>query len=104
MDFQTGDIICRENDPPRYIYFVLAGPVKISIRNKTLETTYPGQAVGLLSLLDEQPPPVTARAKEPREPALMDRKTFRYMVEEIPNFGWFVMGELGAPRAANAAV
>ncbi len=48
---------------------------------------------------------MTARATEPREPALMDRKTFRHMVEEIPNFGWFVMGELGArPRAANAAV
>jgi len=105
MDFQAEDIIFRENDPPRYMYFVLSGSVEISIRDKVLETIHQGQAVGLLSLLDERPRTITARAKEPCELALMDKKKFRYMVEEIPNFVWFVMGELGTRlRAANAAL
>lgn len=105
MDFGPGDVLFRENDPPRYMYFVLSGSVEVSIRQKVIETISEGQAVGLLSLLDEQPRTITACAKEPCELALLDRKKFRYMVEEIPNFVWFVMGELGTRlRAANAAL
>ena len=105
MNFDAGEILFREDDPPRYMYFVLSGSVEVSIRQKVIETIEEGQAVGLLSLLDEQPRTITARAKEPCELALMDKKKFRYMVEEIPNFVWFVLGELGLRlRAANAAL
>jgi len=35
----------------------------------------------------------------------MDKKKFRYMVEEIPNFVWFVMEELAHRlRTTNAAL
>ena len=105
MDFQPDEVIFRENDPPRYMYFVLSGSVEVSIRQKVIETIHEGQAVGLLSLLDEQPRTITVKARERCELALMDKKKFRYMVEEIPNFVWFVMGELGTRlRAANAAL
>jgi CRP-like cAMP-binding protein len=105
LDFPAGEVIFRENDPPRYMYLILSGSVEVSVREKVIETIHQGQAVGLLSLLDEQPRTITARTKEPCELALMDKKKFRYMVEEIPNFVWFVMAELGTRlRAANAAL
>jgi len=48
---------------------------------------------------------VSARALEECELALLDKKKFRYMVEEIPNFVWYVFAEFGARlRAANALI
>jgi CRP-like cAMP-binding protein len=45
----------------------------------------------------------TARAVEPCELALLDKKKFRFMIEEAPNFVWFVLGEFGSRlRATNA--
>jgi CRP-like cAMP-binding protein len=56
-------------------------------------------------LLDGQPRTITARVKEPSELALMDQRRFRYMVEEVPNFVWYVMAELADRlRATNAAL
>ena len=54
-------------------------------------------------MLDGQARTITARAKEPCELALFDQKKFRFMVETIPNFVWFVMNELASRlRATNA--
>jgi CRP/FNR family cyclic AMP-dependent transcriptional regulator len=103
MDFSANDFIFREGDPPKYMYVVLKGAVEISTRQKIIETIGEGKALGILSLLDDSPRTFTARAKEPSELALLDKKKFRFMVEEAPNFVWFVMNELGSRlRATNA--
>ena len=103
--FGAGDIIFREADPPTCMYIVLSGCVEITAHDKVIETIHESKALGILSLLDGQPRTATARVKEPSELALMDMKKFRYMVEEVPNFVWFVMTELAARlRATNAAL
>ncbi len=104
MNFAPGDVIFRENDPPQHVYFVIAGSVEVSIRGRPIETIGKGHAVGLLGMVDELPRSVAATAVEPCELAVVDRKKFRFMVEEAPNFVWFVLAEVGARlRAANAA-
>jgi CRP/FNR family transcriptional regulator, cyclic AMP receptor protein len=103
MDFAANDFIFREGDAPKYMYVVLKGAVEISTKQRIIETIGEGQALGILSLLDDSPRTITARAKEPSELALLDKKKFRFMVEEAPNFVWFVMNELGSRlRATNA--
>lgn len=103
--FPSDQILFREGEPPRHAYFILSGSVEVSIRQKVIETIHAGQIVGLLSFVDDQPRTITARTLEPCEVALLDRRQFRYMVEAIPNFVWFVMRELGIRlRAANAAL
>ena len=105
IDIPAGQTLFRENDPPRHVYFVLSGSVEILVRDKVIETIREGQIVGLLSFVDELPRSITARAAEACELALLDKKQFRYMVEAIPNFVWFVLRELSARlRAANAAL
>ncbi len=105
MTYDAGQPLFRENEPPRYVYFVLKGVVDVSIRGRTIEQINEGQAVGLLSLVDGSPRTITATAHESCEIALIDQKKFRYMVESLPNFVWFVMGELATRlRAANAAL
>jgi CRP/FNR family cyclic AMP-dependent transcriptional regulator len=105
VSFPAAQVLFSEQDAPRHVYFILSGSVEISIRQKVIETIGAGQIVGLLSFVDEQPRTVTARTLEPCELALLDKKQFRYMVEAIPNFVWFVLRELAIRlRAANAAL
>ena len=105
LRFGPGDIVFREADPPSCMYIVLSGRVEITAQDKLIETISESKALGILSLLDGQPRTITARATEPSELALMDQKKFRYMVEEVPNFVWYVMTELaGRLRATNAAL
>jgi CRP/FNR family cyclic AMP-dependent transcriptional regulator len=105
MSYKPGDILFRENDPPRYMYVVLSGSVQMTSHNKEIEVVHEGHALGIISLLDNQLRTATARAMEDCELALLDRKKFRYIVEEAPNFVWFVMGELARRlRMTNAAL
>jgi len=103
MDFRANEIVFREGDPPRYMYVVLKGRIEVSAKRKLIETIGEGEALGILSLLDGNPRTITARAIEPCELVLLDVKKFRFMVEETPNFVWFVLNELASRlRATNA--
>ena len=103
LEFAANDFIFREGDPPRYMYVVLKGSVEMSSKGKVVEIAHGGKAFGMLSLLDDMPRTSAARALEPCELALLDKKKFRFMIEEAPNFVWFVLGEFGSRlRATNA--
>jgi CRP-like cAMP-binding protein len=105
VTYDANEIIFRESDPPRHMYIVLSGSVEIASHDKVIETIYEGQALGIISLLDDHPRATTARARECCELAVMDRRKFRYMVEEVPNFVWYVMNELTHRlRMVNAAL
>ena len=105
ISYGTNDVVFREADPPRFMYIVLSGSVEITSHTKVIETIHAGNALGVISLLDDQPRTTTARAREPSELAIIDRKKFRYMVEEVPNFVWYVMDELAhRMRTINAAL
>jgi CRP-like cAMP-binding protein len=103
--FGPGDIVFRETDPPCCMYIILTGSVELTAHDKVIETLSESRAIGMLSLVDGQPRTATARVTEPTELALMDQKKFRYMVEEVPNFVWYVMSEMAERlRATNAAL
>lgn len=105
MSYRAGDLIFQENDKPDNMYVVLRGAVEILSHGKTIETVQEGHVFGLVSLLDEQPRTATARAVEVCEVAVLGKRKFRYMVEEAPNFVWYVMGELAHRlRMTNAAL
>lgn len=105
VTYAANDVVFREDDPARYMYIVLSGSVEITRHSKVIETIHAGNALGILSLLDDQARTTTATACESSELAIMDQKKFRYMVEEIPNFVWYVMDELAHRlRTTNAAL
>jgi CRP/FNR family cyclic AMP-dependent transcriptional regulator len=105
LNYPPGQILFEENDPPKFMYIVLSGLVEITSHNKKIEEVGSGDAFGLLSLLDEKPSTITARTVQDSELAVVDRKKFRFMVEEMPNFVWYVMDELAQKlRNTNAAL
>jgi len=105
MDLAAGDTLFREGDRPRCMYVLLDGQMAVRRRDLVIETVGPGQAIGILSLLDHEPRTVTAEARTACEVAAIDPRKFRYAVEEMPHFAWWVMGELAHRlRMTNAAL
>jgi CRP/FNR family cyclic AMP-dependent transcriptional regulator len=105
LNYASGDTIFRENDIPQFMYVVLSGSVEITSHNRQIETVNAGDVFGILSLLDEQPTPITARARERSELALINRTKCRSMVNEMPDFAWHLLLELAHRlRNTNAAI
>jgi CRP/FNR family transcriptional regulator, cyclic AMP receptor protein len=87
------------------MYILLDGALELTSHGKTIETLHKGQSLGIISLIDDAKRTVTAKATEPSRVVMIDKRRFRYMVEEMPNFCWFVMDELAHRlRTTNAAL
>ena len=103
LSYRAGDFIFREGDEASCMFVVLRGSVEMSTRDKVVVTIPEGKPFGMLSLIDKKRRANTARAKEDCELALLDERTFRVMVEETPDFLWYVINEFASRlRATNA--
>lgn len=103
--YRAGDVIFRSGDPGKHMYVLLTGTVEVGRNGTVIEVIQPGDGLGILALLDGKARSVDAIAETDAELALIDARTFRYMVEEVPNFCWYVMDEMAQGlRATNAAL
>lgn len=103
--YRAGDVIFRCGDPGKHMYVLLTGTVEVGRNGTVIEVIQPGDGLGILALLDGKARSVDAIAETDAELALIDARTFRYMVEEVPNFCWYVMDEMAQRlRATNAAL
>ena len=94
MIVPAGQIIFNKGDAGDCMYIVLSGTIEMMIGDKVIETIGANQALGFMSMIDAQPRSSTARAKEACELLLIDARTFRFMVDEVPNFTTYIMGVL----------
>jgi len=90
----AGGIVFSKGDAGERMYIVQAGSIDMMIGDKVIETIGANEALGLMSMTDEQPRSSTARAKEHCELSLIDARTFRFMVDEVPNFASYIMNTL----------
>jgi CRP-like cAMP-binding protein len=105
MSYQPDDVIFREHDLPHFMYIVLEGSVEITSHGRVIETVHAGHALGVVSLIDNEPRATTARARDRCQLAVLEDRKFRFMVEEVPHFVWYVMAELTHRlRSVNAAL
>jgi len=102
---RQGQAVFRRGDPADQMYVLLCGAIAVSAGSHVIEVLKPGDGLGILSLIDRQPRSADAVAAEDSELVLIDARRFRYMVEEVPNFCWYVMNEMAQRlRATNAAL
>ena len=105
LTYRAGDFIFREGDPASCMYVVLKGSVEMATKDKAVATIPEGHPFGMISLIDKQPRANSARAKEDCELALLDERRFRVMVEETPEFVWYVINAFASRlRAAHALI
>jgi CRP-like cAMP-binding protein len=103
--YQAGETIFARGDAASHMWIVLSGSVEIESASKLIEVVGVNYAIGIISLIDQLPRSATARAREDVELVRIDAHQFKFMVEEMPNFGWYVMRQLADRlRATNAAL
>jgi CRP/FNR family cyclic AMP-dependent transcriptional regulator len=90
----AGGIIFAKGDPGDCMYIVQSGAIDMVIGDKVVETIGANEALGFMSMVDDNPRSSTARAREACELSLIDARTFRFMVDEVPNFAAYIMGAM----------
>lgn len=90
----AGGVVFSKGEPGDCMYIVQSGTIDMVIGDKVVETVGPNEALGFMSMIDEQPRSSTARVRENCELSLIDARTFRFMVDEVPNFATYIMGLL----------
>ena len=90
----AGGAVFSQGDPGDCMYIVQTGSIDMVIGDTVIETIGANEALGFMSMIDELPRSSTARAREACELSLIDVRTFRFMVDEVPNFASYIMGVL----------
>src|SRR5450432_2485654 len=90
----AGSIVFSKGEVGECMYIVQSGSIDMLIGDKVIETIGANEALGFMSMIDERPRSSTARAKEACELSLIDARTFRFMVDEVPNFASYIMAVL----------
>lgn len=103
LSLRAGDVLFREGDRGDAMYVLLSGGIEMASHGRVIEVVAPGDGLGIVSLVDGKPRTAQATAVEASEVVMLDARRFRYMVEQVPNFVWYVMDELVQRlRATNA--
>lgn len=90
----AGGVVFSKDEPGDCMYIVQSGTIDMVIGDKVVETVGANEALGFMSMIDAQPRSSTGRAREDCELSLIDARTFRFMVDEVPNFATYIMGLL----------
>jgi CRP/FNR family cyclic AMP-dependent transcriptional regulator len=91
---KAGNDVFHRGDPGSCMYIVQSGVIEMVIGDKVIETVGVNEAIGFMSMIDTEPRSSTARVKEDCELSVIDQRTFRFMVDEVPNFAMYIMGVL----------
>ncbi len=94
LTFGAGSTVFTKGDSGQCMYIVQSGTLEMVIGEKIVETVGPNEAIGFMSMIDDAPRSSTARVKEACELSIIDRRMFRFMVDEVPNFALYIMGVL----------
>lgn len=94
VSFRPGDTIFEAGDAPDKMYVVLSGEVEIQLKGTPIETVGKGDTFGEMALIDGSPRSATVVAKTSCEVAAINKKTFVLLVDEMPYFALFVMGNM----------
>jgi CRP-like cAMP-binding protein len=90
----AGGIIFTKGEAGDCMYIVQSGAIDMVIGDKVVESIGPNEALGFMSMVDDNPRSSTAMAREACELSLIDARTFRFMVDEVPNFASYIMGAM----------
>jgi CRP/FNR family cyclic AMP-dependent transcriptional regulator len=89
-----GDVVFSEGDEGHAMYGVLSGAVELRKGEHAIARVEEHGTFGELALIDHSPRSLTAVVVEPTEVAVINERTFLYLVHETPTFALQVMRSL----------
>jgi CRP/FNR family cyclic AMP-dependent transcriptional regulator len=94
LTFAAGSVVFNKGDAGNCMYIVQSGVVEMVLGDKVIETVGANEVLGFMSMVDGAPRSSTARVKATCELSVIDARTFRFMVDEVPNFAQYIMGAM----------
>ena len=94
LRFGAGNVIFNRGDAGQCMYIVQSGVVEMVIGDAVIEVCGENEAIGFMSMIDGAPRSSTARVKQECDVSVIDARTFRFMVDEVPNFAQYIMGAM----------
>ncbi len=91
MSFPAGSLIFSEGDAGNCVYVVQSGVVEILTDDKVADVCGPNDALGFMTVIDGGKHTATARVRETAELSIIDERKFRFMIDEVPNFAYYIM-------------
>lgn len=93
-ELATGDVVFAEGDTGAEMFGVVSGSIELRRAGAPVVRIGPDGTFGELAIIDRSPRSLTAVAVEPTVVALIDERTFLYLVHETPMFALQVMRAL----------
>lgn len=92
--FEAGEVVFEAGDTGTQMYGVISGSVELRDGDAVVATLGPDSTFGELAIISKEPRSLTAVAAEESSLALIDERTFIFLVHETPTFALQVMRSL----------
>ena len=96
LELAPGEVVFAEGDEGALMYGVVAGEVALRKDGREIVRIGPDGTFGELAIIDHAPRSLDAVAVEASTVAVIDERTFLYLVHETPTFALQVMRALAA--------
>jgi CRP-like cAMP-binding protein len=90
----AGTVIFKEGESGSEMFGVIEGEVEIRVPNGAVRTLGPDSTFGEMAIIDSTPRSATAVAVTDTKLAVIDRRTFLFLVHETPTFALQVMSSI----------
>ena len=94
--YAAGDVIFAEGDASSEMYGVVSGSVELRKDGAAVMTVGAEGTFGEMGIIDSAPRSLSAVATEDSEVAVIDERTFLFLVQETPMFALQVMRSMAA--------
>jgi CRP/FNR family transcriptional regulator, cyclic AMP receptor protein len=92
--YSAGDVVFAEGDEGAEMFCVMSGSVELRHGSDTVNRIAAGETFGEMAIIDHAPRSLSAVATEPTELAVIDQRSFLFLVHETPMFAIDVMRSL----------
>jgi CRP-like cAMP-binding protein len=87
----AGHTLFVEGAPSTNLYVILSGTAVVRKNGRRIARVGPGDVVGELSVILGTPRTATVEADTPIEWLVLDQKSLRAAIDEVPGLGWKVL-------------
>jgi len=94
--YAAGEVIFAQGDESSQMFGVVSGAVELRKDDEPVSVVGPGATFGEMGIISKAPRSLAAVASEQSEIAVIDERTFLFLVQETPMFALQVMQSLAA--------
>lgn len=98
----AGEVLIRQGQPSTEAFVILAGKASVKRNGRNVARLGPGDVVGELGLILDRERGTTVAADTPLEVLVLDRKSLKAAINDVPGLGWKLLETVAERLTENA--